>query len=271
MLPQSNWIVSNPFRVENNDHLELFLNVLWKPKMTQKRIYSALSFKKAFYVGLVVAILIHVATLLNPYFQKKEIPIHRADSPVIHAEQVYIAPPPPPPEAPKIEKKVVRSKIIPKVVEKPVEETPPEPDPVPIVETAPVAAAEPIVEAPPAPPTPTPPVAKAPPKPSPDSLKMVTRTYLRSLKKQLEQIKDYPATAKRLKQEGTVRVRFTILADGKIEQIEVSESSRYSSLDNSALEAVTNMGKFDPIPKLLEKERWRIEIPIQYKLNAGRS
>ena len=86
-----------------------------------------------------------------------------------------------------------------------------------------------------------------------------------------EQIKDYPATAKRLKQEGTVRVRFTILADGKIEQIEVSESSRYSSLDNSALDAVTKMEKFQPIPKLLEKERWRIEIPIQYKLNAGRS
>ena len=185
----------------------------------------------------------------------------------MHAEKVYIAPPPPP-EAPPVVKKVVRAKIIPKVVEKPVEEQPPEPEPIPepVTETAPVAVAEPVVEAPPAPP-----VVKEPPKPSADSVKMVTRTYLRSLKKQLEQIKDYPATAKRLKQEGTVRVRFTILADGKIEQIEVSESSRYSSLDNSALEAVANMGKFQPIPKLLEKERWRIEIPIQYKLNAGRS
>ena len=238
--------------------------------MTRKRIYSALSFNKAFYVGLAVAILIHAATLLNPLFQKKEIPVHRPETPVLHAEQVYIAPPPPPPpETPPVVKKVVRAKIIPKVVEKPVEEQPPEPEPIPepVTETAPVAVAEPVVEAPP----PAPPVVKEPPKPSADSIKMVTRTYLRSLKKQLEQIKDYPATAKRLKQEGTVRVRFTILADGKIEQIEVSESSRYSSLDNSALEAVANMGKFQPIPKLLEKERWRIEIPIQYKLNAGRS
>lgn len=238
--------------------------------MTRKRIYSALSFNKAFYVGLVVAILIHAATLLNPLFQKEEIPVHRPDSPVLHAEQVYIAPPPPPPpEAPKVEKKVVRAKIIPKVVDKPIEEKVPEPEPEPIVEPTPVAVAAPVVEAPPAPPAP--PVVKEPPKPSADSVKMVTRTYLRSLKKQLEQIKDYPATAKRLKQEGTVRVRFTILADGKIEQIEVSESSRYSSLDNSAIEAVSKMQKFEPIPKLLEKERWRIEIPIQYKLNAGRS
>jgi len=219
-------------------------------------------------VGLAVAILIHIATLLNPYFKKEELTTQRPESPVMHAEQVYIAPPPPPPEVPQVVKKVVRAKIIPKVVEKPVEEQPPEPEPIPepVAETAPVAVAEPVVQAPP-----PPPVVKEPPKPSADSVKMVTRTYLRSLKKQLEQIKSYPATAKRLKQEGTVRVRFTILADGKIEQIEVSESSRYSSLDNSALEAVTNMGKFDPIPKLLEKERWRIEIPIQYKLNAGRS
>ncbi|MBO4828604.1 MAG: energy transducer TonB [Fibrobacter sp.] len=235
--------------------------------MTQKRIYSALSFNKAFYIGLAVAILIHIATLLNPYFKKEEISTQRSDSPVMHAEKVYIAPPPPP-EAPQVVKKIVRAKIIPKVVEKPVEEQPPEPEPIPepVAETAPVAVAEPVVEAPP-----LPPVVKEPPKPSADSVKMVTRTYLRSLKKQLEQIKDYPATAKRLKQEGTVRVRFTILADGKIEQIEVSESSRYSSLDNSALDAVTKMEKFQPIPKLLEKERWRIEIPIQYKLNAGRS
>ena len=239
-------------------------------KMTQKRIYSALSFNKAFYVGLAVAILIHIATLLNPYFKKEEISTQRPDTPVMHAEKVYIAPPPPPEAPPQVEKKVVRAKIIPKVVEKPVEEQPPEPEPIQEtpVETALVAVAAPV-EAPPAPPAP--PVVKEPPKPSADSVKMVTRTYLRSLKKQLEQIKDYPATAKRLKQEGTVRVRFTILADGKIEQIEVSESSRYSSLDNSALEAVAKMEKFQPIPKLLEKERWRIEIPIQYKLNAGRS
>ena len=237
--------------------------------MTRKRIYSALSFNKAFYIGLAVAILIHVATLLNPLFQKKEIPVHRPDSPVIHAEKVYIAPPPPP-EAPPVVKKVVRAKIIPKVVEKPIEEQPPELEPIPepVTETAPVAVAEPVVEAPPAPPAP---VVQAPPKPSVDSVKMVTRTYLRSLKQQLYQIKDYPATAKRLKQEGVVRVRFTILADGKIEQIEVSESSRHSSLDNSAMAAVAKMEKFQPIPKILEKERWRIEIPIQYKLNAGRS
>ena len=132
--------------------------------MTQKRIYSALSFNKAFYIGLAVAILIHITTLLNPYFKKEEISTQRPDTPVMHAEKVYIVPPSPPPEAPPVVKKVVRAKIIPKVVEKPIEEQPPEPEPIPepVTESAPVAVAEPVVEAPP----PAPPVVKEPPKPS---------------------------------------------------------------------------------------------------------
>jgi len=97
------------------------------------------------------------------------------------------------------------------------------------------------------------------------------RIYLGSLKKELEKGKNYPSTARRLKQEGSVRVRFTIQQDGRISDVEISESSRYSALDKSALEAVKNMGRFQPIPSVLNKKSWRIEIPIQYKLNSGRS
>jgi len=232
--------------------------------MTREKIYSALSFNKAFCIGLAVALLLHVFLFFNPLFCKEE-PVSRvSDAPVLHAERVVLMPPPPAP--PKVVKKIVRAKIIPKVVDKPIEEKEPEPEPEPIVNTAPVAAAEPVVEAPP-----PPPVVQEPPKPSKDSIKKVMRSYLVALKKQLEKGKNYPSTARRLKQEGTVRVRFTIQADGQVEDIEISESSRYSSLDKSALEAVEKMGRFQPIPGILNKKSWRIEIPIQYKLNPGRS
>lgn len=232
-------------------------------QMTREKIYSTLSFNKAFYIGLAVALLLHLFLFLNPLFCKEDSAPRVTDSPVLRAERVVLVPPP---EPPKVVKKIVRAKIIPKVVEKPIEEKEPEPESEPIVETAPVAAAEPVVEAPPAPP-----VVKEPPKPSADSIKKVMRAYLGSLKKQLEKGKNYPSTARRLKQEGTVRVRFTIQADGKVENVEISESSRYSALDKSALEAVEKMGRFQPIPEILNKKSWRIEIPIQYKLNPGRS
>jgi len=231
--------------------------------MTRENIYSALSFSKALYIGLAVALFVHFVLFFNPLFNKKEPLTRPSDSPVFHAEQVVLAPPP---EPPKVVKKVVRVKIIPKVVEKPIEENEPEPDPEPIIESAPVATAEPVVEAP----SPLP-VVQEPLKPSADSIKKVMRIYLGSLKKELEKGKNYPSTARRLKQEGSVRVRFTIQQDGRISDVEISESSRYSALDKSALEAVKNMGRFQPIPSVLNKKSWRIEIPIQYKLNSGRS
>ncbi len=222
-----------------------------------------MTFNKAFYVGVAVALIVHVLLFLNPFFHKEKICVQKSESPVLHAERVVLIPPP---EVPHAVKKMVRAKIIPKVVEKPIEEKEPEPEPEPILESAPVAAAEPVVEA-----TPPLPVVQEPPKPSADSIKKVMRAYLGSLKKELEKGKNYPSTARRLKQEGTVRVRFTIQQNGQIENVEVSESSRYSALDKSALEAVENMGRFQPIPGILNKKSWRIEIPIQYKLNPGRS
>ena len=125
-----------------------------------------------------------------------------------------------------------------------------------VVETAPV------VEEPVAPPPPPP-----PPKPSKDSLMKVTRAYLMGLSKEFEKRKDYPATARRLKQEGTVRVQFTVARDGAISGAVVAKPCPYSSLNESALAAVLAVSKFDPIPAVLEKNEWKMEIPIKYNLH----
>ncbi len=233
--------------------------------MKGQDIYSALAFGKAFRVALCIAAAVHLSLFCNPFLGKWEERSRSADVPVLHAERIVLSPPP---EPPKVVKKVVRAKIIPKVVESPVEEKVPEPVPeqTPVAQSV-VEAPAVVAETPPPEPVPVP---VEEPKPSADSVKKVMRTYLGALKRQLEKGKSYPATARRLKQEGTVRVRFTILENGSLEDIEIAESSRYSSLDNSAKEAVERMGRFDAIPKILNKKSWRIEIPVKYKLNSGR-
>lgn len=233
--------------------------------MKNRNTYSALSFNRIFLVGVIAAFIVHLVAFLNPFVRgNPPQPSPQTNAPTIHAERVTLVPP----EAPKVVRKIVRAKIIPKVVENLVEEKVPEPEPeMEIPSDAEVVAVAAPVENPP----PPPPIEKPKPKPSADSIKKVMRTYLGTLKRQLEKEKAYPETARRLKQEGSVRVRFTIWADGKIGDVEISESSRYSALDKSALETVKNMGAFQPIPKILEKESWRIEIPIQFKLKAGRN
>jgi protein TonB len=225
--------------------------------------YSAFTMRRIYCVGIVVAVMLHVGFYAWGFLKRTQVVTTREDAEVIHVERLLLQPPPPPPEVKKIVKKVIRAKIIPNIVQDTVPEPEPEPEPIVVTDAAPV---EPIVEAAPEPVAPPPP-PPPPPKPSKDSLMKVTKAYLIGLSKAFEKQKDYPATARRLKQEGTVRVQFTVAKDGRISGAVVAKPCPYSSLNESALAAVQAVPKFDPIPAVLGKETWKMEIPIKYNLH----
>ena len=225
--------------------------------------YSAFTMRRIYCVGIVVAIMLHVGFYAWGFLKRTQVVTTREDAEVIHVERLLLQPPPPPPKVKKIVKKVIRAKIIPNIVQDTVPEPEPEPEPIVVTDAAPV---EPIVEAAPEPVAPPPP-PPPPPKPSKDSLMKVTKAYLIGLSKAFEKQKDYPATARRLKQEGTVRVQFTVAKDGRISGAVVAKPCPYSSLNESALAAVQAVPKFDPIPAVLGKETWKMEIPIKYNLH----
>jgi len=225
--------------------------------------YSAFTMRRIYCVGIVVAVMLHVGFYAWGFLKRTQVVTTREDAEVIHVERLLLQPPPPPPKVKKIVKKVIRAKIIPNIVQDTVPEPEPEPEPIVVTDAAPV---EPIVEAAPEPVAPPPP-PPPPPKPSKDSLMKVTKAYLIGLSKAFEKQKDYPATARRLKQEGTVRVQFTVAKDGRISGAVVAKPCPYSSLNESALAAVQAVPKFDPIPAVLGKETWKMEIPIKYNLH----
>ena len=226
--------------------------------------YSAFTMRRVFCFGIVIAVLLHAGFYAWGFLKRTQVVTTREDAEVIHVERLLLQPPPPPPEVKKIVKKVVRAKIIPNIVQDTVPEPEPEPEPIVVAEAEP---AEPIVEAPVEEPVAPPPPPPPPPKPSKDSLMKVTRAYLMGLSSEFEKRKDYPATARRLKQEGTVRVQFTVAKDGSISGAVVAKPCPYSSLNESALAAVQAVPKFDPIPAVLGKETWKMEIPIKYNLH----
>jgi len=225
--------------------------------------YSAFTMRRIYCVGIVVAVMLHVGFYAWGFLKRTQVVTTREDAEVIHVERLLLQPPPPPPKVKKIVKKVIRAKIIPNIVQDTVPEPEPEPEPIVVTDAAPV---EPIVEAAPEPVAPPPP-PPPPPKPSKDSLMKVTKAYLIGLSKAFEKQKDYPATARRLKQEGTVRVQFTVAKDGRISGAVVAKPCPYSSLNESALAAVQAVPKFDPIPAVLGKDTWKMEIPIKYNLH----
>jgi len=65
---------------------------------------------------------------------------------------------------------------------------------------------------------------------------------------------------------GTVHIKFTILSNGKVEEVEVAHSSGYETLDKAAILAIKTATPFPPFPKAMRRESLRIEVPLVFKL-----
>lgn len=72
-------------------------------------------------------------------------------------------------------------------------------------------------------------------------------SYFYKFKQRLYNVWKYPSESAMKGEQGTVRIKFTILKDGTITNINVVSSSGYSQLDRAAVDALKNMGKV-PLP-----------------------
>ncbi|MDC9588653.1 energy transducer TonB [Xenorhabdus sp. XENO-10] len=72
--------------------------------------------------------------------------------------------------------------------------------------------------------------------------------YHARLRQEIERHKRYPRKAKRMKQEGSVIVNFTLLDDGTLTATKVINSSGNTTLDNAALDAVNRAISVGPKP-----------------------
>jgi len=106
----------------------------------------------------------------------------------------------------------------------------------------------------------------AEPKLSASQVKIIQSQYIAEIKNAIEEKKYYPRRARRLKHQGVVTVRFTILKDGTIKDISLENPSRFKRLNSGALKTLQSIGKFSPIPKELKLDKWEIVVPIEYIL-----
>ncbi len=93
--------------------------------------------------------------------------------------------------------------------------------------------------------------------------------YLYELRLLIEQKKIYPQISKRLRETGTVVVRFQVLQDGRIEAVNLKSTSSFLRLNEAALGLVRSIEKFRPIPQAMANDQASLEIvlPIEYVLN----
>ena len=225
-------------------------------------------------------------------------PVPQTSAPQI-SEQVMIPEPtppapPPPPEPPKPELKPepkVEPKPLPKPEPKKIEKPKPEPKkvekkPLPKPEPRPEPKTEPKVEPKPEPtPAITAPAPTATPAPIvntnlPANNKSIASAPAQKVAQELnlsnaqsdedfskviaavKKHKSYPNNARRMKHQGIVEVRFLLKTDGSIDELKVTKSSGFESLDNGALENVKKASSEFPKPK----EARYLRFPIAFTL-----
>ena len=225
-------------------------------------------------------------------------PVPQTTAPQI-SEQVMIPEPtppapPPPPEPPKPEPKPepkVEPKPLPKPEPKKIEKPKPEPKkvekkPEPKPEPRPEPKIEPKVEPKPEPtPAVTAPAPIATPAPAvntnlPANNKSIASAPAQKVAQELnlsnaqsdedfskviaavKKHKSYPNNARRMKHQGVVEVRFLLKTDGSIDELKVTKSSGFESLDNGALENVKKASSEFPKPK----EARYLRFPIAFTL-----
>lgn len=221
-------------------------------------------------------------------------PVPQTTAPQI-SEQVMIPEPtppapPPPPEPPKPEPKPepkVEPKPLPKPepkkIEKPksepkkVEKKPlPKPEPRPEPKIEPKVEPKPAITAPAPTATPAPAVnsnlpannksiASAPAQKVAQELNLSNAQSDEDFSKVIAAVKkhkSYPNNARKMKHQGVVEVRFLLKTDGSIDELKVTKSSGFESLDNGALENVKKASSEFPKPK----EARYLRFPIAFTL-----
>ena len=221
-------------------------------------------------------------------------PVPQTSAPQISEQVMILEPtppaPPPPPEPPKPEPKPepkVEPKPLPKPEPKKIEKPKPEPKkvekkPLPKPEPHPEPKTEPKVEPTPAITAPAPTATPAPAVNSnlPANNKSIASAPAQKVAQELnlsnaqsdedfskviaavKKHKSYPNNARRMKHQGVVEVRFLLKTDGSIDELKVTKSSGFESLDNGALENVKKASSEFPKPK----EARYLRFPIAFTL-----
>jgi protein TonB len=90
--------------------------------------------------------------------------------------------------------------------------------------------------------------------------------YYAELAAWLERHKRYPSRARKMRQEGIVRVRFVIDRSGKVISHRIETSSGHTVLDHAASELLRRASPMPAIPASMGRSRLEIVVPIAYRL-----
>jgi len=94
----------------------------------------------------------------------------------------------------------------------------------------------------------------------------VESDYRSRLRAAILEQQSYPRQARRRRLKGTVVIEFRVDANGSTSELVVRTSSGAAVLDNAALQAVRDVGRFEPFPSEVSDLSLLFVVPISFRL-----
>ncbi|MEN3112525.1 energy transducer TonB [Uliginosibacterium paludis] len=212
-------------------------------------------------LGMVIVIGLHVLAgagllmLAQPVLQQMLPPTFQVRFLTEQPKLETIAPPQPEPPKPLPVKQQV---VQPRQVQ-------PKPAPAPVIQAdAPAAPDAPVMTAPPAPKD-MPPAA-----PAPSAAQPAQEAY-QEPRHDADYLRNpnpaYPRASRSLGEEGTVRLRIEVSAEGKPLQVLIEKTSGFPRLDRAAQETVASSWRFTPARKGQQAVAAWVIVPVTFSLN----
>lgn len=107
----------------------------------------------------------------------------------------------------------------------------------------------------------------APLPPPPMEAAPVSNDYVTRIAARLAAIKRYPASARRMRHEGTVQLEFVLDKSGRMLSWRIQVSSGFPDLDAEAARMLTTAAPFDAFPTAMTQEQNEFMVPVGFSLH----
>ena len=93
------------------------------------------------------------------------------------------------------------------------------------------------------------------------------RSYLGQVQRIIEGAKRYPEGARRAGRQGKLKVQFTILKNGEVDNVRLLTETPYPNLNREATAAVKRAAPFSGIPDSVMRKSLNVTLPFRFELN----
>ena len=91
-------------------------------------------------------------------------------------------------------------------------------------------------------------------------------SYFTKLKERIYQVWKYPKESQIRREQGNLRIVFTLRKDGYLESVRIIESSGFENLDREVLRTIRVASPYNPFPESWDEEKIKIPATFDYKL-----